>query len=112
MLEPEGLPPISDDLSPVFHQQKTQFIPKHISGARRPTGYNDGLMDRIITRMMSTSFGIKFFNSAPVLALTRAQKHLSRYIDSLYEEHFLALVIGVCTILILLTVILVWLVLI
>lgn len=112
MLEPEDVPPLSDDLPPVFHQQRTQFIPKHIAGARRPTGYNDGLFARMTMWMMTKPAFVKFFNSAPIVALSRARRRMSRYIDTLYEEHFLALVIGVCSMLIVLTLILVWLVLI
>ncbi len=99
--------PESDEFSPVFHAQRTQFIPSHIIGARRPTGFNESAFSRLPMRLLHTSLGLKLCNSAFVQALMRGRKRMSRFIDSLYEEHFFALVVGVCLTLLILMLILV-----
>lgn len=110
MVEPEALPPITEDFSPVFHQQRTQFISKRLMDSRRPTEYRDGFFARLALRLACSKLGMALGNSAFAKFLVRTQKRLSRFIDSLYEEHFIPLVIGVCVVLAILFVVLAWLV--
>ena len=106
MVSPDQLPP-EDDLPPVFHQQKTQFISRRQMQMRRPTLYYGRTpLGRVYGAILGSSLCMKVMASKPVSKLREWSLRLSGFIDTLYEDHFLGLVAGVCLVILVLMVLL------
>lgn len=99
--------PATEDLPPVFHEQRTQMLQKgRVSSLRRPTHLGDDLPDTAFTRFMSMySFGQSYLNSDFYRNWRHFKHRLSKFIDNMYEKHFTELVIGVCLVILLITII-------
>jgi hypothetical protein len=99
--------PATEDLPPVFHEQRTQMLQKgRVSSLRRPTHLGDDLPDTAFTRFMSMySFGQNYLNSDFYRNWRHFKHRLSKFIDNMYEKHFTELVIGVCLVILLITII-------
>lgn len=87
----------SEDLAPIFHQQRTQFIPQRQLSMRRPTRYTeDSFLGRLVLYFETSNLGLAILNSRFAGYLRDMSRRVSKFIDSLYENHFILLVAIVC----------------
>lgn len=93
---------VEEDLPPVFHEQRTHFLQGN--NLRKVTSLGDeSLFARITYRLKTTTLGAKFLNSAFYRTCRHGHHRMSIFIDKLYDEHFVELVVCVCLLIILLT---------
>ncbi len=93
---------VEEDLPPVFHEQRTHFLQGN--NLRKVTTLGEeSLFARLTYRLKTTTLGAKFLNSAFYRACRHGHHRMSIFIDKLYDEHFVELVVCVCLLIILLT---------
>lgn len=103
-----ALSPRTEDLPAVFHKQRTNFIHGCSSSKQRRTVLNNsflGFWDSISYRIRTFPPVAAFLNSGFYRACRHGHHRVAMFIDELYAEHFVALVCGVCMVIIMLTLI-------
>ncbi len=114
MVDSDQLPeePKSEDLPPVFHEQRTNFIRKNqLQPLKRPTYLGEEtFINRLLYRIQMSRVGTAFLNSGFYRACRHGHHRISVLIDELYADHFPELVAAVCIIIIILTLVIAMLV--
>ena len=100
--------PKTEDLPPVFHQQRTNFLHDRSPSKQRKTVLNNtflGFWDSFFYKVRLFPPIAAFLNSGFYRSCRHAHHRVALFIDELYAEHFVGLVCGVCMIIIMLTLI-------
>ncbi len=103
-----ALNPRTEDLPPVFHKQRTNFLHDRAPSKQRKTVLNNtflGFWDTFFYKVRLFPPIAAFLNSGFYRSCRHAHHRVALFIDELYAEHFVGLVCGVCMIIIMLTLI-------